>query len=98
MNEISGQKSVPDIRTTSAAYTSSSEPVTLQPEELTNREVDVLLLLSKRLTNKEIAEQLSISPATVKRHTITIYQKLGVSSRREAAVKAEKLGLIKSHV
>jgi LuxR family maltose regulon positive regulatory protein len=61
---------------------------------LTNRELDVLELLAQRLTNKEIAKQLFISPATVKRHTLHIYSKLGVGGRREAVLKGRDLGFI----
>ncbi len=61
---------------------------------LTNRELDVLELLEQRLSNKEIARRLVISPATVKRHTLSIYSKLGVGSRREAAAKARHLGIL----
>ncbi len=51
---------------------------------LTEREQEVLAALFQRLTYKEIAEQLYISPATVKRHASSIYSKLGVSGRTEA--------------
>ncbi len=61
---------------------------------LTNRELDVLELLDQRLSNKEIAKRLVISPATVKRHTLSIYRKLGVGSRREAAAKARHVGIL----
>jgi len=61
---------------------------------LSNREMDILLLLSQRLSNKEIANRLFISEATVKRHTITIYHKLDVHKRSEAVAKAKLLGLI----
>ena len=61
---------------------------------LTNRELDVLELLEQRLSNKEIAKRLVISPSTVKRHTLSIYSKLGVGSRREAAAKARHLGIL----
>jgi LuxR family maltose regulon positive regulatory protein len=61
---------------------------------LTNRELDVLILLAGRFSNKEIANRLYISVATVKRHAITIYRKLGVNRRREAVYKAEKLGIL----
>jgi len=44
--------------------------------------------------NKEIADQLFISSGTVKRHTNTIYSKLGVHGRREAVAKATGLGII----
>ena len=62
---------------------------------VTNREIDVLELLGERLSNKEIARRLVISPATVKRHTLSIYRKLGVESRREAVAKARRLGLLR---
>ncbi|MEM7119230.1 MAG: LuxR C-terminal-related transcriptional regulator [Chloroflexota bacterium] len=63
-------------------------------EPLTRREIDVLRLLGKELSNKAIAQQLSISPLTVKRHTINIYQKLSVSSRQEAVGVAQTLGIL----
>jgi LuxR family maltose regulon positive regulatory protein len=66
----------------------------LGPDALTNRELDVLVLLDRRLSNKEIAATLVISPLTVKRHTRAIYSKLHVNSRRAAVVRARGLGLI----
>ena len=60
---------------------------------LTERETEILMLLAERLTNNEIAQRLVISPKTVKRHASNIYQKLGVSNRRQAATKAQELGL-----
>lgn len=53
-------------------------------QELSAREAEILGLLAERLSNKEIAETLGISPLTVKRHTINLYAKLGVNSRRQA--------------
>jgi LuxR family transcriptional regulator, maltose regulon positive regulatory protein len=67
------------------------EPV----EPLTAREREVLALLAQRLSNKEIAQALVISPQTVKRHAVNIYQKLQVASRREAVANAIRLGLLK---
>lgn len=61
---------------------------------LTNREIDVLLLLAQRLTNKEIGTQLSLSPNTVKKHAINLYAKLEVSNRRQAVARARDLGLL----
>ena len=65
-------------------------------ELLTNREIDVLKLLAKQYSNKEIAERLVISPGTVRLHSHNIYKKMGVNGRQQAIVKAIKLGLIPS--
>jgi LuxR family transcriptional regulator, maltose regulon positive regulatory protein len=66
------------------------------PEPLTPRELEILALLRGPLSIKEIALQLHISPATVKRHTINIYAKLGVSQRWSAVARAEELSLLPS--
>jgi LuxR family maltose regulon positive regulatory protein len=63
-------------------------------EPLTDREAEILELLAKRYSNKEIAAELVISPATVKRHTINLYQKFSVNNRRDAVSAARALGLI----
>lgn len=63
-------------------------------ETLTNREMDVLLLLAERKTNKEIAGELGISTETVKRHASNLYRKLGVRNRRQAVARARGLGLV----
>jgi LuxR family maltose regulon positive regulatory protein len=63
-------------------------------EPLTARESEILLLLSRRLRNKEIAQTLHISPLTVKRHTINLYQKFQVHSRTEAVTRAQELGIV----
>jgi LuxR family maltose regulon positive regulatory protein len=63
-------------------------------EPLTNRELEVLVLLAQRLSNKEIARVLVISTQTVKRHAANIYQKLQVNGRRAAVVEATRLGLL----
>jgi LuxR family maltose regulon positive regulatory protein len=63
-------------------------------EPLTERESEILLLLARNLPNKKIARELSISPLTVKRHTINLYGKLLVHSRREAVARARALGIL----
>jgi DNA-binding NarL/FixJ family response regulator len=63
-------------------------------EPLTNRELDVLELLAKRLGDKGIANELFVSVPTVKTHIRHILQKLDVENRRAAADKARELGLI----
>jgi LuxR family maltose regulon positive regulatory protein len=63
-------------------------------ETLSNREIDVLILLAERLSDKEIAQRLVLSPLTVKKHTQRIYRKLGVQNRRAAVDRARRLDLI----
>ncbi len=63
--------------------------------QLTSREVDILEHLVSRRRNKEIAESLFISTNTVSYHLKNIYQKLEVSSRREAVIRVEQLRLLK---
>ena len=46
------------------------------------------------MSDKEIAHELGLSTATVKRHTINLYGKLGVNKRLDAVVKAEVLGIL----
>jgi len=63
-------------------------------EPLTRREREVLVLLGKWLSDKEIAEELVISPRTVKKHASNIYGKLGVKNRMQAVEEAKELGLL----
>ena len=63
-------------------------------EPLTRREREVLELIGKSLSAKEIAQELVISPRTVKKHTSNIYGKLGVNNRMQAVEKAKDLGLL----
>ena len=73
-------------------------PVEIEPPldlpALTPREVEVLTFLSKGFTIKEIAALMSIKWFTVNDHIKSIYRKLNVSSRAEAAVLASKQGLV----
>ena len=65
---------------------------------LTEREKNVLFYLAQGLTNEEIAEKLHISVHTVKAHLEAIYDKMSVSNRVQAAIKAVVLGLIDLNV
>jgi DNA-binding NarL/FixJ family response regulator len=60
---------------------------------LSKREREVLTLIASGATNREIAERLYLSPHTVKEHASSLYRKLGVKNRAEAARRAERLGL-----
>ena len=60
---------------------------------LSEREREVLDLIAGGATNREIAEQLYLSPHTVKEHTSSLYRKLAVRNRAEAVQKAQRLGL-----
>jgi PAS domain S-box-containing protein len=69
-------------------------PTEHQVKDLTNREREVLSLLAQGLSTHEIAQSLSISPATVRNHIRNILHKLQVHSRLEAVVYAFKHGLV----
>jgi len=65
----------------------------LSPDPLTNREVDVLQVLAKGKSNRDIAQELSISETTVRTHVSNILGKLHLASRTEAALYALKEGM-----
>lgn len=104
MKSVSGEELASAIRRTVAGK------ITLAPEaaealvhvvangdsepDLTPREYQVLSLLAEGMTNSEIADQLVISRATVKTHVASIFSKLGVTNRTEAASLAARRGLV----
>ena len=63
-------------------------------EELTDRELSLLLALQEPLTQREIGTKLFLSINTVKGYTKNLYRKLGVVSRAEAVRRGRELGLI----
>jgi ATP/maltotriose-dependent transcriptional regulator MalT len=63
-------------------------------EALTPHELAVLRLLVGRLTIREMAHKLDVSPFTIKRHTISLYQKLQVQNGRQAVARARTLGFL----
>jgi LuxR family maltose regulon positive regulatory protein len=72
----------------------SRETPTEMIEPLTEREIEVLQLVAKGLSNREIAQRLFLAVSTVKVHTYNIYGKLGVHSRTQAVAKARTLGIL----
>ncbi len=70
----------------------SSRPT--KSEILSEREREVLSLVARGMSNKEVAKTLGISARTVQAHTIRAYDKLGVRTRAGAALRASELGLL----
>ena len=70
-----------------------TQPASILTDKLTDRELDVLRLLAKGLTNADMATQLHLSEGTVRNHVSAILEKLGVSDRTQAAVIAIQHGL-----
>ena len=64
------------------------------PEQLSERETDVLRLVAVGKSNKEIAHELGIGEKTVKTHVSSVLGKLGLSSRTQAALHAVRIGLV----
>ena len=61
---------------------------------LTAREQEVLDLMARGSTNREIADALHLSPHTIHEHTSSLYRKLGARNRADAVQRASRLGLI----
>jgi non-specific serine/threonine protein kinase len=72
----------------------ASPPMTAYPAGLSAREVEVLRLVAKGMTNARIADELFISPRTVNAHMGSVYNKIGSHSRAEAARFASEHGLL----
>ena len=83
------------VRVSSAAAVTQS-PSQRAAKHITTREVEILQWVYAGKTNWEIATILEISPLTVKNHVQNILRKLDVQNRRQAAIRASKLGLVKS--
>jgi DNA-binding NarL/FixJ family response regulator len=89
---VSKNESAFDSRSAAAMVHSINNRSTLP--ELTDRELSVLGLLARGLSNRDIGGELYISETTVKFHVRNIMRKLAVSSRAEAVYEASKMGLI----
>jgi ATP/maltotriose-dependent transcriptional regulator MalT len=78
-----------------AADPAPAAPVPAAPSPFTARETEVLARMAEWKTNKEIAEEMRISPVTVRDHGVQIYRKLGVGDRRTAVDVARAAGWLR---
>jgi LuxR family maltose regulon positive regulatory protein len=86
---------LPELGAPESLHVDALEPgVAAIAETLTGRERDILHLIAQGCVDKEIAQTLSISPATVKSHVGNIFTKLNVQKRAHAVSLAQRLGLI----
>ena len=89
---IANPQRLADVRAALAEIGESADATAL-PDGLTARQVDVLRLLAGGMSNKQIAGALHLSPVTVERHLATVYRKLSLGGRVEAARYAVAHGL-----
>jgi LuxR family transcriptional regulator, maltose regulon positive regulatory protein len=75
-------------------YQQRSAPEAAGVVELSRRELDVLGLLASDRSNQELAAELFVSVNTLRVHLRNVYRKLGASSRTDALIRAEALGLV----
>jgi len=76
------------------AFASGKPSATSTPGGLTDREIELLKLMTKGFSNKEIASEVGLSIRTVQGHVGQIFNKLGVNSRTEAVVRGLQEGLV----
>ncbi len=76
------------------ARLSSAPPKKESSDELSDREMEIVRLLARGLSNREIAEQLVIMEGTVKNHVSNILSKMGVRDRTQAVLKAKENGWV----
>jgi DNA-binding NarL/FixJ family response regulator len=75
------------------ASSHQTQPATNITNQLTDREIEVLRLIARGFSNKDISERLFLSEGTIRNHVSSILAKLGVSDRTQAAVIAIQHGL-----
>lgn len=85
------------LRRVDASPSSSEGQQNLGDIILSSKEQQILNEVSKGLTNKSIAFDLSMSQRTIEYHLTKVFSKLGVSSRTEALIKANEFGLLSQH-
>ena len=94
IRDVSRGESAFDARSAAAMVRGLNAPPVEETKQLTAREREVLNLLARGLSNRDIGAQLYISETTAKFHVGNILRKLGVSRRAEAVYEASKLGVI----
>lgn len=87
---LATRSAVPSLTSETAAHVPSPEAI----GDLSDREVEVLQLLARGLSNQEIASELFVSNTTVKTHVSHILTKLGVRDRVQAVVEAYDSGIV----
>lgn len=92
MAALEAKQALPEMTLDDAAVSAGNQSGLVDP--LSERELEILQLLSDGLTNQEIADQLYIVLGTVKTHNYNIYSKLGVKNRTQAINRARELNLI----
>ena len=94
---LKGTESRAPVSTTASSSRENAAPATpgsLKHAGLTEREIEVLRLIAKGATNREIAETLVISEGTVKNHISNILSRLGLRDRTQAAIYARENALL----
>ena len=94
IRDVSRGESAFDARSAAAMVRGLNAPATEDARKLTPRERQVVQLLARGLSNRDIGVQLYISETTAKFHVGNILRKLGVSRRAEAVYEASKMGVI----
>jgi DNA-binding NarL/FixJ family response regulator len=98
IRDVAGGKKLVMPTTTGAVDAIVLEPATFpsseQPTPLTDREREVLQLIARGMSNREIADALGTAEGTVKNQASSILQKLGVRDRTRAVLRAAELGLL----
>ncbi len=94
IRDVARGESAFDARSAAAVVRGLHTPPPDDPRPFTGRECEVLRLLARGLSNKDIGGKLYISETTAKFHVGNILRKLGVSRRAEAVYEASKMGVI----
>ncbi len=94
IRDVARGESAFDARSGAAMVRGLNQPTAGEAEHLTPREREVLTLLARGLSNRDIGARLYISETTAKFHVGNILRKLGVKRRAEAVYEASKMGVI----